>query len=545
MGSFLLQTVYLCTIGCCLYTSAWLMIKAGRNRNTWALTACQLLVILWCAPLLFTGFLSSRAAKYAAYGISYVGISFIGPAWVEFSFGYCKKRLTAWQHVLLFGISVLHYAMFLSNETHGLFYRQFELERIEYGPVFYIHMLYTYACVIGGMAVVLLEFKRKRVAAGHMAAMVLAAAVPLSFNVLYLSGMVKSSFDLTPPAFAWSGFLMFLAVFRYDLLDINAMAFEQIFSSISEGVIVSDRHGTVTYCNQSARDLTGIGDGDAHALVMRKLEALGYSFPETDMDDCFTPGDAILSDGRRIRLKRYVYKDQGGRFCAGTMLLTDVSEFYQILRQREELEFSGRRLAVEQERNRIAQEVHDTTGHTLTMIQSLLRLMQVELKKEGGDHEAVGVYLEEARELISGGIRELRCSINEMRQEREMTVTQSVKSLAEQVREIQVETEFFGEDGPAYSGLAPVVYGILREAVTNCLKYADAGRMDVILKFEPDCLHMYIFDDGKGCSVIHENNGIRGIREKAAGAKGTVRFRSEEGEGFGIYLELPVKEQEI
>lgn len=70
---------------------------------------------------------------------------------------------------------------------------------------------------------------------------------------------------------------------------------------------------------------------------------------------------------------------------------------------------------MEQERNRIAQEVHDTTGHTLTMINSLLKLVRIGRKDGAGEQAESEAYLIQAEELAAGGIRELRCSINNLR----------------------------------------------------------------------------------------------------------------------------------
>ena len=135
-----------------------------------------------------------------------MGISFIGPSWLAFSFLYCKKKLARPVWLVLFGLALLHYMVFLTNERHHLFYRQFEVEAVVYGRMFYVHMAYTYCCVAGGMGAVLREFWKKRVAAVHLAVILLSAAVPLAFNVLYLSGWAKTSFDLTPLAFSLSGF---------------------------------------------------------------------------------------------------------------------------------------------------------------------------------------------------------------------------------------------------------------------------------------------------------------------------------------------------
>ena len=93
MINILLRVLYLFAIGFSVYTSGWLLLKADKNDATIALMVCQLLVIVWCVPPLFAAIPATRGMKYLAYGISYLGISFIGPAWLLFSFLYCRRRL--------------------------------------------------------------------------------------------------------------------------------------------------------------------------------------------------------------------------------------------------------------------------------------------------------------------------------------------------------------------------------------------------------------------------------------------------------------------
>lgn len=580
MISVLLLVLYLFTIGLSAYSCGWLLLKAERSGAAAALAVCQLLVIVWCIPQLFLGLPMTKGIKYLIYGISYMGISFMGPSWLAFSFLYCKKKLARPVWLVLFGLALLHYMVFLTNERHHLFYRQFEVEAVVYGRMFYVHMAYTYCCVAGGMGAVLREFWKKRVAAVHLAVILLSAAVPLAFNALYLSGWAKTSFDLTPLAFSLSGFLMVLAVLRYDFLDVRGLTFEQILSSIAEGVAVYNKRGMIVYCNKAANDWLGISEGDTFEKVRERLEGLGIQV-EREKERILEDLLLSLDGGGKIRLKQYIQRDKTGATVAGIFLLTDVGEYYERLRQNRELAVSAQKLAIEQERNRIAQKVHDTAGHTLTMIQSLVRLARVEWERsqsvseeeitrygeltqlagerrfekisekeavrEGETSSGEGrmeEYLSQAQELAVEGIRELRISINQLRQGTEgELVTQGVYHLAQRVKELDVEVSVQGTDGLSYSHLSTVVYECLREAITNCLKYAHASHMDVILKFEENGLRVYIFDDGQGCQSIVEDNGLRGIRDRVTEAGGQVRILSSEGEGFQIYIWLPMEQK--
>lgn len=212
---------------------------------------------------------------------------------------------------------------------------------------------------------------------------------------------------------------------------------------------------------------------------------------------------------------------------------------YQFIDSRKELAIAQEKLLLAQERNRIAQQVHDTAGHTLTMIQSYMKLVEVSLKKEQiTDAEN---YVADARSLTSQGIKELREAINQLRAEESYElVTQGVMQLANQVKEIAVEVTVQGEDGEKYSHLSKIVYATVRESITNTLKYADATKIEIVLRFQESALELIIGDDGNGCSRIVDNNGIRGIRERMEAVNGTVRFLSSEGEGFLTRVKIPL-----
>lgn len=226
-------------------------------------------------------------------------------------------------------------------------------------------------------------------------------------------------------------------------------------------------------------------------------------------------------------------------FAVSIVLVMRATTKYRFMNLKRELAITNEKLLLEKERNRIAQQVHDTTGHTLTMIQSYMKLAEVAAGRE--DFNEVKGYLSEARSLTGNGIRELRESINMLRQETECEpVTQGVMQLADQVKEIPVEVTVRGEDSSRYSHLSKTIYDTVRESITNTLKYADASKMDIIIRFQNTSVEVIIGDDGKGCEKITENTGLSGIRERIEKAGGTVRFSSSKDEGFLTRIRLPL-----
>ncbi len=205
-----------------------------------------------------------------------------------------------------------------------------------------------------------------------------------------------------------------------------------------------------------------------------------------------------------------------------------------------------KQLSLEQERTRIAQEMHDSAGHTFTMISALARLLQSDVQAETLDRAGMQEKLSEIDGLSRSGVTQLRCTINNLRDNAFMaSVTQAVQSVITAVRGVEIELCVQGDEDARYQFCIREMYDNCRETVTNALRYSNADKIDIILKFLPNRIEMHILDDGDGCGNIAEHNGLRGIRERTEQLGGTVKFMSVAGEGFHTSIQIPVKEMQI
>nr|MDE7364613.1 two-component sensor histidine kinase [Ruminococcus sp.] len=251
------------------------------------------------------------------------------------------------------------------------------------------------------------------------------------------------------------------------------------------------------------------------------IEKIGSNQGDIEIDDIFY----------NIRQSNCVNKK--GIEIAKVIIINNVSEYY-------ELAETEKKLSLEHERNRIAQEIHDSAGHTFTMISSIAKVLQVET-----DRNKILEYVSEIDGLSRSGITQLRCSINNLRDDEFMTsVTRAVQTVTTAVRNIKVETCIQGAEDESFSFCIREVYDNIRETLTNAMRYSGADRIDIIVKFLADRLELYIFDNGAGCAEIKENNGLSGIRTRTEAIGGSVKFSSVEGEGFTTIIKIP-KEQKI
>lgn len=527
-------SVYIFSIILMTAVMGWILTKGNRSRQTFSCILCQLLLNIWSASQLFQLEAVNTRQLFISYCIGNIGICFIGTLWFIFSCYTSDKKIPKAVKLLMLGFSVSMLIMAFTNPLHKLFYSTFTFEKVIHGPVFYLNILYTYVCMFSGTAMLCRKLYSVRHKRGQLIMLVLSAVIPLCTNILYLFGAINTLYDITPLAFSVSSILVLFATNRYGFLNVNEIAFDKAMENISEGVCVFGKNGFMSYSNATMRELFPIDNDCLYDSLLSSLSpAQRQSVAET--------GEAEIDcSDKTIRLKEYRQFKKNGQPVAIILIASDITRYYEMARQEQALSEAKRKLAIESERNRIAQEVHDTAGHTLTMINSLAKLIGVSADKK--EFATIEQYARETQQLSSQGIAQLRVSINNLRGRSENSlITDGLRQLADSVRGLDAELCIQGTDSEKYSFCANVIYENTREAITNCLKYSSAERMDIIVKLLENSAEVYIIDNGKGCSEINFGNGLKGMRERTEKIGGSIRFTSSDQCGFSITMKFPIK----
>jgi two-component system, NarL family, sensor histidine kinase UhpB len=194
--------------------------------------------------------------------------------------------------------------------------------------------------------------------------------------------------------------------------------------------------------------------------------------------------------------------------------------------------------AQEGERRRIAQELHDEIGQTLTAV--LLDL------KRAIDHAPEGLRdeLRAVQEVTRAGLDEVRRVARRLRPGvlDDLGLTSALRALvAEFGRTTGVAAAADVADGlPALDGPTElVVYRIAQEGLTNVARHAGATRAEVAVTAEDGAVVLRVRDDGVGIGAAGEGAGIRGMRERAVLIGAALDIDSTEGEGTEIRLTVP------
>ena len=210
----------------------------------------------------------------------------------------------------------------------------------------------------------------------------------------------------------------------------------------------------------------------------------------------------------------------------------------------EELMDENARMAKVMERNRIAREVHDTIGHTLT---GLAAGLDACVALSGGASDALKGQLNMLSEVCRQGIVDVRKSVSQLRPDalERQNLLQAVRALIDKTEHVantdisfdcNVETLWLGEDEEH------AIYRLIQEGITNAIRHGKAKKIDIILHRNDYMLRIDIKDDGHGADFIDEGFGLRHMRERVEMLQGKVEFKSDKG--FEIEAFIPMRRGE-
>lgn len=210
---------------------------------------------------------------------------------------------------------------------------------------------------------------------------------------------------------------------------------------------------------------------------------------------------------------------------------------------REILELEGelKKLAVVEERNRLARDIHDGLGASLSglIIQSeyLLTLAR--------GNEAIKSEVSELKVSAEEAIDEVRRALSMMRDEFELIpqLENACTTFTTRHR-IPVDLNIDGDPPPLSDEQKLTLFRIMQECLTNTAKHAEAKEVVVQVRFSANEMTLELHDDGKGFDPEKRPKGHYGLinmRERARKVGGTVQIRSQLGEGTHTTLSIPAR----
>jgi len=221
-------------------------------------------IALWSIAYAFELASTTKDSMQFWLKVEYLAIPFISllMLMVVMEYAGLNRRLTAWHIALLLIIPVVTLILAVTHEHHTLYYKQvtlntdgpFPLLELTIGIWYYVHVFNSYLLVLTGVVLVFQKlYYQRSLFRNQLIFILLSALIPLITFTVYFAGLMPvKNIDPTPFAFAASGVLMSVSIFKFKMLDLLPIAREHIFQSMGDGLVVLDKKLRLVDCNPVA-----------------------------------------------------------------------------------------------------------------------------------------------------------------------------------------------------------------------------------------------------------------------------------------------------
>lgn len=262
----------------------------------------------------------------------------------------------------------------------------------------------------------------------------------------------------------------------------------------------------------------------------------------------------LLEQSFQIRKRNYWLIGLGIFFILSAMLGYSFYKRYRLKKEKQlqEAVFKQQELATkaileaeENERKRIAGDLHDGVGQLMSAAKMNLSAIESEIPFANDSQRKV---YEKAQQLVDEGCREVRSVSHNMMPNALLKagLASAVREFLNQIdsRVIKIDLYIEGLNERIDSSIETVLYRIIQESVNNVIKHSGANHLDISLIKDEDGIAATIEDNGKGFDIADRNKfegiGLKNIKTRIEYLKGTVEWDSSIGKGTLVAIHVPL-----
>ncbi len=241
----------------------------------------------------------------------------------------------------------------------------------------------------------------------------------------------------------------------------------------------------------------------------------------------------------------YVIQEQRGTINEVNMLYSKLSQANEDLQkaneQLKEYAVITEKIGETRERNRLAREIHDTLGHTLTGISAGVDACIAMVEKTPGKTKE---QLEVIAKVTRQGILDIRRSVTELRPDalERLSLEYAITKLITDMNEVS-NTKVIFENKVTHLKFDEdeenAIYRVIQESITNAIRHGKASEVMVTIDREEAKILLTIKDNGVGCKEMKKGFGTRHITERIEMLNGTVTF--DGSNGFTVFAQIPIR----
>lgn len=425
----------------------------------------------------------------------------------------------------------------------------------KYGPAFFIHAFYSHSLNIAAWVLLIKAvFFKITVYRKQAIALLFGLSMIMIPNILYISGLSPmKGFDITPVFFGPAGLIMAWGIFRYKMFDLVPLARATVIETMEAGVMVLDLQDRVLDINPAFEKIVGLSSSQ---ISTRRVDEVCCGIPELAracMDRSITHAEFLTNTKELPKIYEALLSPLTGTkgIIIGRLVIT--YEITEKKRAQQTYLKQQWKLAVIEEREKMARDMHDNLGQVLGFINLQAQGIKQELMNKGID--TVSCKLDKLINATQSAHTEIREYIRDIRSSAYMEkdfITALKKELSEFEEQTGISVKLDAADEFAYGEIKPNIrintLNIIKEALNNIRKHAAAQNARISFSVGQNQLCAVVEDDGVGFETIQSQNNIKTrfgldiMRERAMEMGGRIDIGSAAGKGCRIELIVPVEE---
>lgn len=339
--------------------------------------------------------------------------------------------------------------------------------------------------------------------------------------------------------------------------------FREIFHNASVGMAIEDTSGQMLFVNESLCRMFGYSESD-----MMRMTCRDFSHP-ADYEREGALFRELLSGNRQSYEieKRFFHRDgstvwgkvnvtllreysNGSRVVLGIVedITTQKDTLEKLVISQREVESLASRLILsqEEERRRVARELHDDIGQRLSMATSEIHALEKKLGKNKHNHLKLIESLAKDLDILVSDIHGLSHRLHSS-QLQHLGIAAALRDLCRQMGRFGLDVDLQGDDGlePIPKDITLCLYRIAQEALTNTLNHSGETRASVTLSKTTDAYSMSVHDAGRGFETDAApcGLGLISMRERLKPLHGSLSLTSSPGKGTRIVVTIPRKDR--
>ncbi|MBN2222367.1 MAG: hypothetical protein JW708_09170, partial [Vallitaleaceae bacterium] len=481
------------------------------------------MLLIWMFAKIFKTVSPNEEIRWIFIVIQYIGVDFLGYCLILFALVYTRGHLPRRIYLILLALPPLSgFLIVLTNPLHMKFYRYYDFYRDSFGPYFFPFQIIQYLYLLIGVFLLAKGFTtqeafqlRKRI--GRFFALLI--LLPIAGNIYYL--LIKLTdvpwvlnfpfFDFTPITSSIALMLFIIPAIRYRFLDIHHIAYRHLYEQLPTGVACCDSRGKLY----------------AHNTAMKRI----LPYLNESHESCLPHKESSfvlpLKNGTSYKVNRYPLKGKKkllfftdlSQQITLTKELQDKNEALHMANQRlQSLRDTRTELAKARIQTKIAQDIHDILGHSLTVVIGSTDLAANSKSVEEAQEKLSGI-----KELLMNGLTDLQNSLEG--KNLDLGNTSLIRALHSlENKAIELDLLIQGKPYELNSKQTETIYRLCQEAMTNSIRHGEAHTLHIIARYQSESVELFLIDDGCGCKVINKNLGLLGMEKRVHSLGGTIEF---------------------